>query len=98
MLIVDGPRVPLDAAPGETVRVELAVELPAEDGRYLVFVSPMREDVCWYYERGWRFAADRGGGGERPRPHRAHARGHPADRWRARISCAPSAAPSCIRC
>jgi lipopolysaccharide transport system permease protein len=57
MLIVDGPRVPLDAAPGETVRIEMAVELPAEDGPYLVFVSPLREDVCWYYERGWRFLA-----------------------------------------
>ena len=58
MLIVDGPRVPLDLAPGESAPVELAIELPDEqDGLYRVFVSAMREDVCWYYERGWRFLA-----------------------------------------
>src|SRR5262249_18264395 len=29
--------------------------LPEEDGAYRVFISPMREDVCWFYERGWQF-------------------------------------------
>jgi lipopolysaccharide transport system permease protein len=55
MLIIDGPRIPLEAAPGEPARLEIAVELPEEDGPYRVFVSPMREDVCWFYERGWHF-------------------------------------------
>jgi lipopolysaccharide transport system permease protein len=55
MLIIDGPRVPLEAAPGESARLEIAVELPEEDGSYRVFISPMREEVCWFYERGWPF-------------------------------------------
>jgi lipopolysaccharide transport system permease protein len=66
-LLVDGPRTPLerDVAPGETARVRLEFEPPAEDGRYQALISPMREGVCWYYEQGWRFllvetAADRG--------------------------------------
>jgi lipopolysaccharide transport system permease protein len=57
MLIVDGPRAPLDIAPGGSAVAALMVELPEEDGFYRVFVSPMREDVCWFYERGWRFLA-----------------------------------------
>ena len=45
-----------DVAPGEAAAVRSAIStLPAEDGRYQVFVSPMREDVCWYYEQGWPF-------------------------------------------
>jgi lipopolysaccharide transport system permease protein len=66
-LLVDGPRTPLarDLAPGETARVRVEFELPAENGRYQTLISPMREGVCWYYQRGWRFllvetAADEG--------------------------------------
>jgi lipopolysaccharide transport system permease protein len=56
-LIVDGARVhpARDLKPGEAERVHLDFEWPAEDGRYQVLVSPMREDVCWYYEQGWPF-------------------------------------------
>jgi len=56
-LIVDGARVhpERDVKPGETACVQLDFELPAEDGRYQVLLSPMRENVCWYYERGWPF-------------------------------------------
>jgi lipopolysaccharide transport system permease protein len=56
-LIVDGARVKpeCDVQPGERVRVRLDVELPAEDGRYQVMLSPMREGVCWYYDQGWPF-------------------------------------------
>lgn len=56
-LIVDGPRTPLerDVKPGEAAAVKFSIELPPEDGRYQVFVSPMREGVCWYYEQGWPF-------------------------------------------
>ncbi|HTS66101.1 MAG TPA: ABC transporter permease [Candidatus Acidoferrales bacterium] len=56
-LIVDGARVhpARDLTPGESERVHLDFELPAEDGRYQVLVSPMRENVCWYYEQGWPF-------------------------------------------
>jgi len=42
-------------APGQAAEAELEVELPAEAGRYRVFVSLMREQVCWHYARGWRF-------------------------------------------
>jgi lipopolysaccharide transport system permease protein len=35
--------------------VRLDFEVPAEDGRYHVVLSPMREGVCWYYDQGWPF-------------------------------------------
>ena len=56
-LIVDGPRVhpDHDIEPGESLHVRLDFELPSEDGRYQVRLSPMRENVCWYYEKGWPF-------------------------------------------
>jgi lipopolysaccharide transport system permease protein len=56
-LIIDGPRIPLarDLAPGESQHFQFDVELPPEDGRYRLIVSPMREGVCWYYERNWPF-------------------------------------------
>jgi lipopolysaccharide transport system permease protein len=56
-LIVDGARVhPAgDIAPGESLHIRLDFDLPAEDGRYQVRLSPMREGVCWYYDRGWPF-------------------------------------------
>jgi lipopolysaccharide transport system permease protein len=56
-LIVDGARVhPSGEVPaGGTTPVRLQFELPAEDGRYQVLISPMRENVCWYYEQGWPF-------------------------------------------
>jgi lipopolysaccharide transport system permease protein len=54
-LIVDGARVhpKLDVKPGEAMAVRIDFELPAEDGRYHVVLSPMREGVCWYYDKGW---------------------------------------------
>src|SRR3954467_4085284 len=56
-LIVDGARVhpARDVPPGAAERVSLDFAWPAEDGRYQVLVSPMRENVCWYYEHGWPF-------------------------------------------
>jgi lipopolysaccharide transport system permease protein len=56
-LIADGARVApeRDVAPGESARLHLDVELPPENGRYQVLLSPMRENVCWYYDRGWPF-------------------------------------------
>ena len=99
-LIVDGARVhpERDVEPGETVPVRLEIALPAEDGGYQVLLSPMREDVCWYYEQGWPFllvetATARRRGARGPR-----ARGHPRDPRRGSARCAPSGAPSSIRC
>ena len=56
-LIVDGARAhPVhDIVPGESLHVALDFEVPAEDGRYQVRLSPMRENVCWYYDQGWPF-------------------------------------------
>jgi lipopolysaccharide transport system permease protein len=56
-LIVDGPRTPLarDLKPGETIHVDCDFELPEEPGRYQVLISPMRENICWFYEQGWPF-------------------------------------------
>jgi lipopolysaccharide transport system permease protein len=56
-LIVDGGRTQLarDLSHGESDEIELSLELPPEPGCYRVFISPLQEDVCWYYERGWRF-------------------------------------------
>jgi len=56
-LIVDGPRVapPGEVKPGEAFHAAFEIEVPPEDGRYQVLVSPMREGACWYYERGWPF-------------------------------------------
>jgi len=55
-LIFDGARAQLtaDLAPGADQQIELSLELPPEAGRYRVFISPMQEGACWYYERGWR--------------------------------------------
>ena len=56
-LIVDGARVHLDRdiPPGASTRLHFDIDVPAEDGRYQLLLSPMREDVCWYYEHGWPF-------------------------------------------
>jgi lipopolysaccharide transport system permease protein len=56
-LIVDGARQhpARDVPPGESMPVSLRFALPPESGRYHVFISPMREDVCWFYTLGWPF-------------------------------------------
>jgi lipopolysaccharide transport system permease protein len=56
-LIEDGPRVALarDLEPGDWAQAVVPFSLPPEPGRYRVVVSPMREGVCWYYEKGWPF-------------------------------------------
>jgi len=58
-LIVDGARMhpQTDIAPGSSLHVALDFELPREDGHYQVRLSPMRENVCWYYDHGWQFLA-----------------------------------------
>ncbi len=61
-LIVDGPRVQpeRDLKPGETLRVRLEFELPPENGRYQVLISPMREACLLVLRAGLAFPA--GGG------------------------------------
>ena len=51
--LLDGPRSQFlkPVAPGDSTRVTLTVELPTDPGRYQVFVSPLQEDVAWFFER-----------------------------------------------
>ncbi len=57
LLLIDGPRTPIaeDVAPTDEAELGLTIELPPEDGRYRVFVSPVREDQAWFYESGSPF-------------------------------------------
>ena len=98
---MDGARVhpEHDVKPGETVQVRAGrSQLPAEDGRYQVLLSPMRENVCWYYEQGWPFLLVETVDRERRGARGPRARGHASDARRASARCGPSAAPSSIRC
>ncbi len=56
-LILDGERCPLETElkPGEQQAFRLVAALPAEPGRYRIFISLLQEDVCWFYDRGWPF-------------------------------------------
>ena len=56
-LIVDGEHQPAaeEIQPGEAMSAGLRFALPPEPGHYHVYVSPMREGVCWYYTEGWPF-------------------------------------------
>jgi lipopolysaccharide transport system permease protein len=51
-LVVDGARTPVDR---DAAHLDMSFALPSEPGRYRVFVSPMQENVAWYYELGWPF-------------------------------------------
>ncbi len=51
-LVVDGARTRVET---DRAHLEMRFELPPEPGRYRVFISPMRENVAWYYEKGWSF-------------------------------------------
>lgn len=55
--MVDGERQApsADVAPGASAPVDLRFALPPESGRYDVYISPMRENVCWFYTLGWPF-------------------------------------------
>lgn len=57
LLLVDGARTAIaeDVPPAEDAELGLSVELPAEDGRYRLFVSPLRENEAWFFERGSPF-------------------------------------------
>jgi lipopolysaccharide transport system permease protein len=66
-LLEDGPRRPLFVPSAQATEAELNIPLPAEDGRYRIFVSPLTEEVAWFYESGAPFvlidAEVRGGEG-----------------------------------
>jgi lipopolysaccharide transport system permease protein len=53
-VLIDGPRfAAVPAGSRQPVRSE--IEIPAEDGRYQIFISPVCEDVAWGYELGQPF-------------------------------------------
>ncbi len=54
-LVVDGERTPLDLEPGAFRALEMTIATPPEPGEYSVYVSAMRENVAWFYEKGWPF-------------------------------------------
>ena len=56
-LIKEGPHAGYaeDIAPRRTARLDFNVDLPSETGRYQVFVSPLKENEAWFYERGSEF-------------------------------------------
>lgn len=56
-LVVDGPRTApsTDIQPGEVQRFDCQFDLPPEPGRYRIFLSGVREDSYWLYERGAQF-------------------------------------------
>jgi lipopolysaccharide transport system permease protein len=56
-LLLDGTHaaLPRPIAPGEKLPLQLAVNLPREAGGYRVFVSPLRENHAWFFERGSPF-------------------------------------------
>jgi lipopolysaccharide transport system permease protein len=54
-LVVEGARTALDLAPGQSRELTLKIGVPPEPGEYNVYVSPMRENIAWFYDRGWPF-------------------------------------------
>lgn len=86
-LVVDGPRAPLarDVAPGEPSSVDFTLDLPREPGRYRIYFSAMRENVAWFYLRGWPFllvdAVVTEGGARVERIRLATSRGLAWERW-----------------
>ena len=56
-LITEGPRsaAPMPDGAPDGARIELSVKLPAEPGRYRVYVSPVGDTEGWSYERGSKF-------------------------------------------
>jgi lipopolysaccharide transport system permease protein len=45
----------LDLAPNQSRELTLKIGVPPEPGEYNIYVSPMRENVAWFYDRGWPF-------------------------------------------
>ena len=54
-LVVDGARIALELAPERSRELNLEIAVPPEPGEYSVYVSPMRENVAWFYALGWPF-------------------------------------------
>lgn len=53
-LLLEGERanLPADLPPGGEARAGIAVQLPPENGAYRILISPVEEDVAWFFQRG----------------------------------------------
>jgi lipopolysaccharide transport system permease protein len=47
--------LPSDLAPAETAGVSIPVNLPKERGHYHVYISPLVQDLGWFYQQGKPF-------------------------------------------
>ena len=58
-LVTEGGRTRLGSViePKASVSLTLSCELPSEPGAYRIYVSPLRESVAWFYQRGSPFLA-----------------------------------------
>ena len=56
LLVMEGGRTAMgDCSPGERREISAEIELPPEDGRYRIWLSPVHENSAWFYERGSEF-------------------------------------------
>ncbi len=57
LLVMDGDRtdIGVECHPGERCTVKAAVQLPPEEGHYRVVISPVEEQVAWFYDCGSEF-------------------------------------------
>jgi lipopolysaccharide transport system permease protein len=51
----DQSPLPADLGPGESTEVSLRIQLPAEDGPYRVYISPIHPVAGWFYANGTPF-------------------------------------------
>jgi lipopolysaccharide transport system permease protein len=54
-LIVDGDRQSLQLSPAGRAGLNFDIALPPEPGDYDIYISALREQVAWFYDRGWPF-------------------------------------------
>ena len=54
-LLVEGPHRPLFLPSTQRTEAQMEIRLPTDDGRYRIFVSPLKENVAWFYETGEPF-------------------------------------------
>jgi lipopolysaccharide transport system permease protein len=57
LLVMEGEHVSFgeDIAPGATRELAAEIQLPPEEGRYRVWIAPVKEGVSWFYDRGSEF-------------------------------------------
>jgi lipopolysaccharide transport system permease protein len=54
-LLGEGPRRLLFVPSQQGTEAQMEIRLPSDDGSYRIFVSPLTENVAWFYEKGEPF-------------------------------------------